>query len=37
LLGNRIVVLAGLGAAILLGIGCHVAIRRLDTPSLSER
>lgn len=37
LLGNRIVVLAGLGAAILLGIGCHFAIRRLDTPSLSER
>ena len=29
LLGNVIVVLAGLGATILLGIACHVAIRRL--------
>lgn len=28
LLGNTIIVLTGLGAAILLGVGCHFAIKR---------
>ena len=36
LLGNVVVVLAGLGASILLGIACHLAIRRVVVDRLAS-